>query len=57
MVLPSVKKLTYHIDLKRVIMRKLVLGIADGLIKADGELVFSATDLRVGVFQPEPAKG
>jgi 3-hydroxyacyl-[acyl-carrier protein] dehydratase/trans-2-decenoyl-[acyl-carrier protein] isomerase len=57
MVVPSVKKLTYHIDLKRVIMRKLVLGIADGIIKADGEPVFAATDLRVGLFQAEPAKG
>jgi 3-hydroxyacyl-[acyl-carrier protein] dehydratase/trans-2-decenoyl-[acyl-carrier protein] isomerase len=57
MVVPSVKKLTYHIDLKRVIMRKLVLGIADGIIKADGEPVFAATDLRVGLFQSEPAKG
>lgn len=57
MVLPTVKKISYHIDLKRVIMRKLVLGIADGVVRADGEPIYAATDLRVGLFQAEPAKG
>ena len=38
MVLPSAKKITYIIDLKRVIMRKLVLGIADGIMKVDGKV-------------------
>ena len=57
MIVPTVKKISYHIDLKRVIMRKLVLGIGDGILKADGEPVYAATDLRVGLFQPEPAKG
>lgn len=56
-VQPTIKKLSYHIDLKRVIMRKLVLGIADGVLKADGEPIYAATDLRVGLFQPEAAKG
>jgi 3-hydroxyacyl-[acyl-carrier protein] dehydratase / trans-2-decenoyl-[acyl-carrier protein] isomerase len=56
-ILPAVKKISYHIDLKRVIMRKLVLGIADGVLKADGEPVYAATDLRVGLFKPEPAQG
>lgn len=50
-VLPSVKKVTYHLDLKRVIMRKLVLGIAEGVVKADGKLIYEAKDLRVGLFQ------
>ena len=50
-VLPSVKKVTYHLDLKRVIMRKLVLGIADGVLKADDETIYEAKDLRVGLFQ------
>lgn len=56
-VLPTIKKLTYQIDFKRVMMRKLVLGIADGVLKADGEPIYIATDLRVGLFQPEPAVG
>lgn len=52
-VLPTVKKVTYHIDLKRVVMRKLVLGIADGILKADGEPIYAATDLKVGLFQTD----
>ncbi len=54
-VLPNVKKVTYHLNLKRVIMRKLVLGIADGVLKADGETIYEAKDLKVGLFQAEPA--
>jgi 3-hydroxyacyl-[acyl-carrier protein] dehydratase / trans-2-decenoyl-[acyl-carrier protein] isomerase len=53
MVLPTVKKISYHIDLKRVIMRKLVLGIADGIVKADGIPIYTALDLRVGLFRQE----
>jgi 3-hydroxyacyl-[acyl-carrier protein] dehydratase/trans-2-decenoyl-[acyl-carrier protein] isomerase len=49
-VLPTAKKVLYHIDLKRVIMRKLVLGIADGIMEVDGEAVYEAKDLRVGLF-------
>ena len=55
MVLPNAKRLSYYIDLKRVIMRKLVLGIADGYMKVDGKLVFEAKDLKVGLFMDEKA--
>lgn len=51
MVLPSVKRVEYVVDLKRVILRRLKLGIADGLVRADGETIYSATDLRVGLFE------
>lgn len=50
-VLPTAKKVTYHIELKRVIERKLVMGIADGTVAVDGEIIYTATDLRVGLFQ------
>jgi 3-hydroxyacyl-[acyl-carrier protein] dehydratase/trans-2-decenoyl-[acyl-carrier protein] isomerase len=50
MVLPTVKKVQYVVDLKRVILRKLKLAIADGILKADGEVIYTATDLRVGLF-------
>lgn len=53
MVLPNVKQVEYGIDLKRVIRRKLVLGIADGWLKADGETIYTAQDLRVGLFLDE----
>lgn len=52
-VTPDVKHVRYVIDLKRVIMRKLVLGIADGHVEADGKIIYTATDLRVGLFKPE----
>jgi 3-hydroxyacyl-[acyl-carrier protein] dehydratase/trans-2-decenoyl-[acyl-carrier protein] isomerase len=49
-VLPSIKKVAYRLDLKRVIERKLVMGIADGRMYADGREIYAATDLKVGLF-------
>ncbi len=54
-VLPSVRKVVYGVDLKRVFNRKLVLGIADGWLEADGTRIYEAKDLKVGLFQPAPA--
>jgi 3-hydroxyacyl-[acyl-carrier protein] dehydratase/trans-2-decenoyl-[acyl-carrier protein] isomerase len=50
-VLPSVKKVVYGVDLKRVFRSKLVLGIADGWLEADGRKIYEASDLRVGLFK------
>jgi 3-hydroxyacyl-[acyl-carrier protein] dehydratase / trans-2-decenoyl-[acyl-carrier protein] isomerase len=50
MVLPDVSRLEYIVDLKRVIRRKLTLGVGDGRLLADGSLIYSAKDLRVGLF-------
>jgi 3-hydroxyacyl-[acyl-carrier protein] dehydratase/trans-2-decenoyl-[acyl-carrier protein] isomerase len=50
MVLPTARKITYAVELKRVIMRRLVLGIADGIMKVDGKVIYEAKDLRVGLF-------
>ena len=55
MVLPSVRKVEYVVDLKRVILRRLKLAIADGTLKADGEVIYTATDLRVGLFEADDA--
>lgn len=52
MVLPTVKHIEYIVDLKRVILRRLKLGIADGTMKADGQIIYQATDLKVGLFEP-----
>jgi len=49
-VLPSAKKVTYYIDIKRLIMRKLVMGIADARMEVDGREIYVANDLRVGLF-------
>ncbi len=51
MVLPTIKKLEYCVDLKRIMRSKLVIGIADGLLKADSELIYRAKDLKVGLFK------
>ncbi|MFM8818967.1 MAG: 3-hydroxyacyl-[acyl-carrier-protein] dehydratase FabA [Phenylobacterium sp.] len=52
-VTPKVKQVVYRIDLKRVIMRKLVLGIGDGVMEADGKVIYEAKDLRVGLYDPK----
>lgn len=52
-VTPKIQKVTYKIDLKRVIMRKLVMGVGDGVLLADGKPIYEASDLRVGLFKPE----
>ena len=44
-------KVEYLLDFKRIIMRKLTLGIADGKVICDDKIVFEATDIRVGLFQ------
>ena len=50
-VLPTAKKVEYKIQIKRVIERKLVMGIADGTVAVDGNVIYTAKDLRVGLFQ------
>lgn len=49
-VLPKAKKVTYKIELTRVITRKLVMGIGNGSMEVDGREIYSAKDLRVGLF-------
>ena len=51
MVLPTMRKLEYIVELKRVIRRKFTLGTGDGWLKADGDTIYTAKDLRVGLFQ------
>jgi 3-hydroxyacyl-[acyl-carrier protein] dehydratase/trans-2-decenoyl-[acyl-carrier protein] isomerase len=52
-VLPTVRQVIYGIDIKRVMRTKLVLGIADGWLKADGSIIYRAIDLKVGLFRQE----
>ena len=49
--LPNNRKLIYKLDIKRVIMRKLILGIANGKVICDDNLVYEAEDIRVGLFK------
>jgi 3-hydroxyacyl-[acyl-carrier protein] dehydratase/trans-2-decenoyl-[acyl-carrier protein] isomerase len=50
-VLPEAKKVTYRVNIKRVINRKLVLGIGDGVVEVDGKVIYEAGDLKVGLFE------
>ena len=50
-VLPTVKKIVYGIDIKRVMRSKLVLGIADGWLSADGSVIYRASDLKVALLR------
>lgn len=50
-VLPNASLVTYTINIKRLIMRKLVMGVADGTMSIDGEEIYAAKDLRVGLFE------
>jgi 3-hydroxyacyl-[acyl-carrier protein] dehydratase / trans-2-decenoyl-[acyl-carrier protein] isomerase len=56
-VLPSVKKVVYGVDFKRVMRSKLVLGIADGWLEADGKVIYKASDLKVGLFKDAAPAG
>lgn len=49
-VTPKNKLVTYRIDMKRVIMRKLIIGIGEGVMEVDGREIYFAKDLRVGLF-------
>jgi 3-hydroxyacyl-[acyl-carrier protein] dehydratase/trans-2-decenoyl-[acyl-carrier protein] isomerase len=51
MVVPTMKKVVYGIDIKRVMRSKLVLGIADGWLSVDGSVMCRALDLKVGLFR------
>ena len=51
-ILPDVKLVRYEVNLKRVISRRLFMGIADSRVLADGEVIYVANDLRVGLFAP-----
>jgi 3-hydroxyacyl-[acyl-carrier protein] dehydratase/trans-2-decenoyl-[acyl-carrier protein] isomerase len=52
-VLPTMKQVIYGVDIKRVMRSKLVLGVADGWLKADGAIIYRAMDLKVGLFRQE----
>lgn len=50
-ILPTASKVTYRITFKRMIWRKLKMGIADGVVEVDGKVIYEAKDLKVGLFE------
>ncbi len=49
-VLPDAKLVTYELSMTRLIERRLVMGIADGRMLVDGREIYTAKNLRVGLF-------
>lgn len=49
-VTPENRLVSYRIDVRRLITRSLVMGVADGQVLADGQPIYAAQDLRVGLF-------
>lgn len=54
-ILPDASKVTYTLNISRVIDRRLVMGIADGTVAVDGKTIYTAKALKVGLFTPEQA--
>ena len=50
-VLPTAKKVTYEIDMRRVLKQKLVVGIGNGTMAVDDRVIYTAKGLRVGLFE------
>ena len=51
-VLKNIKKATYEIDMKRIIMKEgTTVGLANGSLKADENKIYSAENLKVGLFK------
>ena len=53
-VQPDTRLVSYHVEVRQIVNRKLVLGIADGVMRADGEVVYTAEGLKVGLFAAAP---
>jgi 3-hydroxyacyl-[acyl-carrier protein] dehydratase/trans-2-decenoyl-[acyl-carrier protein] isomerase len=51
MVTPNTKLVRYEINFSRVLERRLKLGISEGKVFADGEEIFVAKGLKVGLFE------
>ena len=51
MVTPDIKLVRYEVNFTRVIDRKLKLGMANGTMYADNEKIYSAENMKVGLFQ------
>ena len=48
----NIKKTTYEINMKRIIIKEgTTVGLANGILKADGNQIYSAENLKVGLFK------
>lgn len=49
-ILPGARRVTYRVEMKRVVLRRLVMGIGDACLEVDGREIYTGKDLRVGLF-------
>jgi 3-hydroxyacyl-[acyl-carrier protein] dehydratase/trans-2-decenoyl-[acyl-carrier protein] isomerase len=47
---PDAKLVRYEVDMKRIISRRLYMGIGDAKVLLDGEVIYTMSDLKVGLF-------
>ena len=52
-VLNFAKKVKYTLHIKKVIIKRLALAVADGIMSVDGKNIYTAKDLKVGLFKSE----
>jgi len=51
-VLKNIKKATYEISMKRILIKEgTTVGLANGILKADSKAIYSAENLKVGLFK------
>ena len=51
-VLKNIKMATYEIDMKKILIKeRATVGLANGILKADGKKIYSAENLKVGLFK------
>ena len=51
-VLKNVKMATYEIHMKRILKKEgTVVGLANGILSADGKIIYKAENLKVGLFK------
>ncbi len=52
-ILPTSRKVQYDLSISRIVKRSLIMGIADGAVLADGKVIYTSKNLKVGLFTPE----
>jgi 3-hydroxyacyl-[acyl-carrier protein] dehydratase/trans-2-decenoyl-[acyl-carrier protein] isomerase len=50
-VTPNTKLVRYEIDIRKAIRSRLVMGVADGIVFLDGEKIYEASNLKVGLIK------
>ena len=51
-VLKNIKLASYEIDMKRILIKEgTTVGLANGILRADGKKIYSAENLKVGLFK------